>query len=94
MWLALPVATGAALVFFTGTAQTRADLELPWISTILHSPSRPARANLTRAFLLTTPQLAFLDLPSRRAGHVAGALLSRFFAGSLATFQGPQTTSQ
>lgn len=55
------------------------------------------------ATMLTTPQLAFLDLPARRAchvghvghiGHVAGAFLSGLFAGNLPTFQGPESASQ
>jgi hypothetical protein len=44
--------------------------------------------------MLTTPQLTFLYLPARRAGYVAGAVLSSLFTRYIPTFQGSQSAPQ
>jgi hypothetical protein len=44
--------------------------------------------------MLTTPQLTVLYLPARRAGYVAGAVLSSLFRRYIPTFQGSQSAPQ
>lgn len=44
--------------------------------------------------MLTTPQSAFLDLPPRRAGVVARAILSSLLTRHLPTLQRPEIATQ